>query len=113
MLSYLAELLFYAHKNIAGRHLTLCNMMTLCAKQMLQKMAKKRKLLQDKSAELDQIAKRVCDTAANNLNAFEAYMSDKSVTISNKKDEQIPFSDATESNFAKEVKEWFLEMQNT
>ena len=88
-------------------------MMTLCAKQMLQKMAKKRKLLQDKSAELDQIAKRVCDTAANNLNAFEAYMSDKSVTISNNKDEHIKISDATESNFAKEVKEWFLEMQNT
>ena len=88
-------------------------MMELCEKQMREKMARKRKLLQDTTAELDQIAKNVCDTAANNLNEFESYINEKPFKLTNKADVQSSDRDNSKSDFAKEVNDWFEEMQKT
>ena len=88
-------------------------MLKLSEKQMHAKMANKRKLLQDKSAELDIVAKKVSDTAANNLNAFDSYMNEKSIIKTDIKEGQSNQHNNSESNFAKEVKEWFQEMQST
>merc|ERR1711994_110323 len=88
-------------------------MIKLCEKQIQAKMSKKRKLLQDNSAELDVIAKSVYDTAAKNMNAFESHMSDKSFKLTDKLEEQSHRRNTSEANFAKEVKDWFQEMQNS
>jgi len=88
-------------------------MMELCEKQMREKMARKRKLLQDTTAELDQIAKNVCDTAANNLNEFESYINEKPFKLTNKADVQSSDRDNSKSDFVKEVNDWFEEMQKT
>ena len=74
--------------------------MELGEKQMREKLARKRKLLQDATADNDQIAKNVCDTAANNLNEFESHISDKTSKSTNGADVQSNGRDNTESNFA-------------
>ena len=88
-------------------------MIKLCEKQIQSKMSKKWKLLQDNSAELDVIAKSVYDTAAKNMNAFESHMNDKSFKLTDKLEKQSHSRDTSEANFAKEVRDWFQEIQNS
>ena len=85
-------------------------MMKLCKESLCERMARKRKSLDDKNVELEQIAKRISETACQRLGDIDLNISN--VAYSSSLNIEEPNKCKSTSEFAKDVQAWVQEMQS-